>query len=728
MKNLAVGTKLIIGFIAVSIFSAIVGAIGIYNMSRINGEAKEMYEVHFTALAHVKDANIHLMSAARDWRQAIIAGSAEGRRKALEDLKQNVARLDNSLGKARPMFHSLESKERFDRIYAALGEWKQELKAIEEHINKANLATVPPAMQESAERIASRARIMGEVLGGLSENKEGHAKKNAEETSEIFAWSEKTMVGVIVVSVVAGILLGLLISRGITRPLGQAAQVANQLAAGDLSAKVEVGSRDEVGQLLASMQNMIATIQGLIAEMNRMSREHDAGDIDVRIDEARFKGEYAAMAKGINDMVAGHIGVKKKAMACAQAFGEGNLDAPLEQFPGKKRFINDTIEQLRGNIKALVADADRLATAAVEGRLEVRADASRHQGDFRRIISGLNGVMDAVVGPVTEITRVMGAVEQGDLTQTISAQYQGQLKELCDMVNASVEKLAQTIAEVNNTAETLSSAASEVSSTAQSLSQASSEQAASVEETSASVEQMSSSIRQNTENAKVADSMSAAGTGKAAEGGEAVTETVTAMKQIAKRIGIIDDIAYQTNLLALNAAIEAARAGEHGKGFAVVAAEVRKLAERSQVAAQEIGQLAVNSVGLAEKAGKLLDEIVPATKKTADLVQEITAGSEEQSAGVEQINTAMGQLSQLTQQNASASEQLAATSEEMSSQADNLQQLMAFFTVESAGRQAPRHGQQRTRAAGPAHAIVSPTHSRKGRSAAEPCDAEFTRF
>jgi methyl-accepting chemotaxis protein len=124
------------------------------------------------------------------------------------------------------------------------------------------------------------------------------------------------------------------------------------------------------------------------------------------------------------------------------------------------------------------------------------------------------------------------------------------------------------------------------------------------------------------------------------EGGEVVRETVMAMKQIAGKIGIIDDIAYQTNLLALNAAIEAARAGEHGKGFAVVAAEVRKLAERSQTAAQEIIAVAENSVSLAEKAGHLLDQMVPSIRKTADLVQEISAASREQSAGLEQIDHA----------------------------------------------------------------------------------------
>jgi len=202
----------------------------------------------------------------------------------------------------------------------------------------------------------------------------------------------------------------------------------------------------------------------------------------------------------------------------------------------------------------------------------------------------------------------------------------------------------------------------------------------------------------NSENATLTDSMAAKAAKEAIEGGEAVRSTVEAMKSIADKIGIVDDIAYQTNLLALNAAIEAARAGEHGKGFAVVAAEVRKLAERSQVAAQEISETARSSVALAERAGTLFEGIIPSITKTSDLVQEIASASDEQSSGVGQINSAMAQLSQTTQQNASASEELAATAEEMSAQAEQLSKAMGYFKLASGHRARPARAEATGRA------------------------------
>jgi methyl-accepting chemotaxis protein len=412
-----------------------------------------------------------------------------------------------------------------------------------------------------------------------------------------------------------------------------------------------------------------------------MSAEHDKGDIDVVIPVERFAGDYATMAKGVNDMVAGHIAVKKKAMAVVRAFGEGDFDAPLEKFPGKKAFINDTIEQVRGNLKALIQDAAMLADAAVEGRLEVRADAARHQGGFRTIIQGVNNTLDSVIDPLNEVSKVLAAMEHGDLTRTVTQQYQGQLEDLRLAVNNTVTTLAGTVSQVVEAADQLAHASNQISGASQSLSQAATEQSSSVEETSASIEQMAASVTQNGDNAKVTDGLASKTAAEAAEGGSAVQQTVEAMKEIASRIAIIDEIAFQTNMLALNATIEAARAGEQGKGFAVVATEVGKLAERSQVAAQEIGQLAGASVDRAERAGTLLGQIVPSIQRTSDLVQEIAAASGEQTTGVAQINNAMAQMSQITQQNASSSEELAATAEEMMTQASGLQQLMRFFTI-----------------------------------------------
>ncbi|MFC3625311.1 methyl-accepting chemotaxis protein [Vogesella amnigena] len=290
----------------------------------------------------------------------------------------------------------------------------------------------------------------------------------------------------------------------------------------------------------------------------------------------------------------------------------------------------------------------------------------------------VRSTMRQIGGEPAEVGAIVSQVAAGDLTVKVDIR-KGAERSLLASVKQMVDKLSGIIAEVRTAAESLASASEEVSASSNTLSQNATEQASSVEQTSSSMEEISSTVAQNAENASVTDGIASKSARDAQDGGKAVAETVVAMRKIAEKITIIDDIAYQTNLLALNAAIEAARAGDHGKGFAVVAAEVRKLAERSQVAAQEISGLANNSVDQAEDAGKLLEQMVPSIGKTADLVKEIAAASAEQRGGLEQINGAISQLSHATQANASASEQLSATAEEMSAQAIQLQELMQFF-------------------------------------------------
>lgn len=290
-------------------------------------------------------------------------------------------------------------------------------------------------------------------------------------------------------------------------------------------------------------------------------------------------------------------------------------------------------------------------------------------------------VASHIINPVRRMQAVMEDLAEGNMTVEVRAESSDEVGQMMGAAKRMIERTRTVILEVLAGADLLANASDQVSLTSQTLSQSSSEQAASVEETTASIEQMSASIDHNKDSARATEEIATQAANDAQEGGQAVRETVEAMKQIADKIGIVDEIAYQTNLLALNAAIEAARAGDHGKGFAVVASEVRKLAERSQTAAREISELATNSVGLAEKTGSLFEQMLPNIQRNAELVKEIAAASDEQAVGASQISQAVSQVSQAVQHNASASEELAATSEELHSQALKLKEHMGFFKV-----------------------------------------------
>ncbi len=390
------------------------------------------------------------------------------------------------------------------------------------------------------------------------------------------------------------------------------------------------------------------------------------------------------------DMLREAVSQTQRVTAAASA-GDLTQRIPMDGKTGPIADLCIGVNALMETTDIIFEDIVRVFGALAVGELSQRI-TRQYNGTFDKVKTDANATSEKLAEIIEDVGRVFSAIAAGDLTQRIERQAQGVFDQVKHDANDSCQKLADVMEEVRSAADALTGAANQVSATAQSLSQAASEQAASVEETTASIDVMSASINQNSDNAKVTDGMATKTSKEAIDGGSAVTQTVSAMKQIAAKIGIVDDIAYQTNLLALNAAIEAARAGEHGKGFAVVAAEVRKLAERSQEAAKEIGELAGNSVTTAERAGKLLDEIVPSIQKTSELVQEIAASSAEQSESVVQIGGAMGQLTKATQQNASASEELAATSEQLSGQADQLQQSVGFFKLSTDSQQVRARG------------------------------------
>ncbi|MBU2571407.1 MAG: CZB domain-containing protein [Gammaproteobacteria bacterium] len=356
-------------------------------------------------------------------------------------------------------------------------------------------------------------------------------------------------------------------------------------------------------------------------------------------------------------------------------------------------YKNETVPNLQSvqHYLGQMRDIVNASAAAIQQAMENDSTQARFVLTVITIIAVLAGITLATVivryilkqlgGEPAELAAISKRMAFGDLTMTLDVK-PGDQESLYASMAEMINNLKQTVEEVRNRADYLTSAANEVSATSQSLSQSATEQASGLEETTSSLEQLTASVQHNSENA-VATSKIATGTAaEAQQGGDAVTRTVQAMREIADKIEIIEDIARKTNLLSLNAAIEAARAGEHGRGFSVVASEVRNLAENSRKAAEQIGELAIDSVDIANQAGQLLQQIVPDIGKTATLIEEITSASNEQASGLAQINEAMTQLDKATQQNAAASEQLAATAEELSGNAEELQQAMAFFKVD----------------------------------------------
>ena len=462
-------------------------------------------------------------------------------------------------------------------------------------------------------------------------------------------------------------------------------------------------------------------INNLVNQTMKLNDGISLGNLNVRADKKDISIEFHEMIDGLNSSIESLVEPLKIAAININLIAKGNIPEKISKnYNGDFNEIKNNINSCIDAINNLVADANILAVAAIDGKLAIRADAAKHTGSFKEIIDGLNGTMNAIAGPMTISSIYLDRISKGDMPPLITSKFKGDyeaLKEnfniliestkeisekaklvangdltvdlkvrsnqdvLIISINEMIKSVSDVVMQVKNVSDNIADASKQMSSNSQQVSEGASEQASSAEEVSSSMEQMSSNIEQNTDNSQQTEKIAA----KAAEdilvSSSNVITTVESMKKIAEKVSIIGDIAFQTNILALNAAVEAARAGEHGRGFAVVAAEVRKLAERSHIAAGEIDELTKSSVDVADKSGRLLESIVPDIQKTAKLVQEITSASIEQNSGASQINNAINQLNKVTQQNAAAAEQMATSAEELSSQVDSLRELINFFIV-----------------------------------------------
>ena len=502
----------------------------------------------------------------------------------------------------------------------------------------------------------------------------------------------------LLVALALAITAAALITRSITRPLGEVLAVAQAVARGDLERRIPAADRSETGRLAQAMGEMVATLRRFADAQSQIGRRHEAGEISHRIPADAFDGAYARMADEINTLVASHIDGQMRVIEVVSAYAQGDLSQDIERYPGEKARITEAVDAVKAGTLAVNTEIKALVDAAVAGDFSRRGDAQRFQFVYRELIEGLNTLMATADGGLGEVGALLSAVADGDLNRRVEGDLPGQFGTLAEDANRTVEQLTQIVAQIRVGSDAINAAAGEIASGNNDLSQRTEQQAASLEETASSMEELTSTVKQNADNARQANQLAQGAADVAEQGGAVVGQVVHTMsaisdssRKIADIIGVIDGIAFQTNILALNAAVEAARAGEQGRGFAVVASEVRSLAQRSANAAKEIKQLITDSVGkveegsaLVDRAGRTMGEIVTSVKRVTDIIADIAAASAEQSAGIEQVNVAITSMDEGTQQNAALVEEASASARSLEQQAEQLVQTVAVFRVDPA--------------------------------------------
>jgi len=502
-------------------------------------------------------------------------------------------------------------------------------------------------------------------------------------------------------------------------PLRTAAACVDRISRGDIPEKIDAEYRGDFNTLKTNLNTCIDAVNALVADADGLARAAVAGRLSTRADASKHQGDFRRVIDGVNRTLDAVIGPLRVAARCVDEIARGTVPPPIaEAYAGDFDTLKSNLNTCIGAVNRLVADVDGLARAAVAGQLTTRADVTTHQGDFRKVVEGVNRTLDAVIAPVTEAAGALERLADRDLRARVTGTYQGDHAKMKEALNATAEALHEALEQVASAVDQVSGASQQIAASSQSVASGASQQASALQETSAAIEAVAAITKQASGSAQVANELAGRARTAASAGTEAAGQMQGAMGRVrtaaegtSQIIKDINDIAFQTNLLALNAAIEAARAGEAGRGFAVVAEEVRSLALRAKEAAMKTEVLIRQSVteanqgeATARHMADTLTEVVGGIGKVNQVISEITTAARQQAAGIDQVSRAISEMDKVTQQNAASAEESSSAASELNGQAEELAAMVGAFRLE---RSDPSFGQRRAQLqlAGPGRSV-----------------------